>query len=234
MDWILKENIEELKKMVLKEGWFTEGIFNQTINALKERDEKSAKAVLSTGAKVNLMDMKIREKAVIILGTMMPMSTDLRIVTGSFVISSYFQNITERAQEIARKILELIREPQLKPLVIIPEMAKLAISMLRDSMRMYVDQNITGAEAICEKDAEMDNFYEEIREELMVYMMENARYVKRALLLLEIAQKIEETADFATKIVETTSYIITGKQYKCYRDKLYTTETLDSSKGETS
>ncbi|MBO8160263.1 MAG: phosphate signaling complex protein PhoU [Thermosipho sp. (in: Bacteria)] len=232
MEWILKESIEELKKMLLKEGWLAETLFNHAINALKEREESSIKQVLGRKNEINVMDMKIKEKALIILATMMPMSVDLRIVTGSFVISSYFENISEKSLEIARKTLELIRQPQLKPLVTIPEMARLALIMLRESMRMFADQNVNGAETVCEKDNEIDNYLEEVRNELMVYMMEDSKYVKRALLLLEIAQNIEEIADQATKIVETTSYIITGKQYRCFEDKLYTINSLENNKGE--
>ncbi|ABR31387.1 PhoU family transcriptional regulator [Thermosipho melanesiensis] len=227
MDWILKENIEELKKMVLKEGWLIESLLNQVLNALKERDKEAVLNALKNENEINVMDMKIKEKALIILSTLMPMSKDLRMVTGSFVISSYFQDISEKTLDIARKILELIKEPQLKPLITIPEMTKISLIMLRESMRMFADQNILGAESICEKDAEIDNFFDDIRKELMVYMMEDARYVKRALILLEISQKIEEIADIATKIVETTSYIITGRQYKCFGDKLHTIETLE-------
>ncbi|MDK2885846.1 MAG: phosphate transport system protein [Thermosipho sp. (in: thermotogales)] len=234
MDWILKESIEELKKMVLKEGWLAETLFNQALNSLKERDENSAKNVLERKNEINIMDMKIREKALVILSTMMPMSMDLRIVTGSFVISSYFQMISEKSLEIAKKTLELIKEPQLKPLITIPEMAKHVLKMLRESMRMFADQNMNGAEEICERDQEIDDFLEEIRNELLVYMMENSKYVKRALILLEISQNIEEIADQATKIAETTSYIITGKQYRCFNDKLYTIDSLENSKEENS
>lgn len=234
MDWILKENIEELKKMVLKEGWLAETLFNQSMNSLKERDEKSAKNVLGRKNEINIIDMKIREKALAILSTMMPMSKDLRTVTGSFLISSYYQIISEKSLEIAKKTLELIKEPQLKPLVTIPEMAKYALIMLRESMRMFADQNMNGAENICERDQEIDDFLEEVRNELMIYMMENTKYVKRALILLEIAQNIEEIADQATRIAETTSYIISGKQYRCFNDKLYTIDSLENNKEENS
>ncbi|ANQ54395.1 PhoU family transcriptional regulator [Thermosipho affectus] len=227
MDWILKEHVEDLKKMVLKEGWLIESLLNQVLNALKERDKDAAFSALKNENDINVMDMKIREKALIILSTMMPMSRELRMVTGSFVISSYFQEIAEKTLDIAKKVLELIKEPQLKPLITIPEMTKISLIMLRESMRMFADQNVSGAESICEKDAEIDNFFEDIRKELMVYMMEDSKYVKRALILLEISQRIEEIADLATKIVETTSYIITGRQYKCYEDKLHTIESLE-------
>ncbi|MBB6062973.1 phosphate transport system protein [Thermosipho japonicus] len=231
MDWILSENVEELKKMVLKEGWLVESLFNQVINALKERDENASIEVIKKENEINLMDLKIREKALIILSTMMPMSKNLRMVTGSFIISGYFQEIAEKTTDIATMVLELIKEPQLKPLITIPEMAKISMEMLRESMRMFADNNIYGAETICEKDADIDNFYDEIRKELMVYMMEDPKYVKRALILLEISQKIEEIADLATKIVETTSYIITGKQYKCFKDKLHTIDSLEKDGG---
>ncbi|SHH21161.1 phosphate signaling complex PhoU family protein [Thermosipho atlanticus] len=234
MDWILKESIEELKRMVLKEGWLAEALFNQALNALKERDERSARVVLERKNEIKILDMKVREKALIILATMMPMSIDLRIVTGSFVISSYFEMISEKSLEIAEKTLELIKEPQLKPLITIPEMAKYVLIMLRESMRMFADQNIYGAESVCERDNEIDNYLEDVRNELMVYMMENSKYVKRAILLLEIAQNIEEIADQATRIVEVTSYIITGKQYRCFEDKLYTIDTLENNKEENS
>ena len=106
--------------------------------------------VLKKENEINLMDMRIREKALIILSTMMPMARNLRMVTGSFIISGYFQEISEKTVEIAKSIIELVKEPQLKPLITIPEMTRITLIMLRESMRMFADNNIYGAEMICE------------------------------------------------------------------------------------
>jgi len=66
----------------------------------------------------------------------------------------------------------------------------------------------------------VDDLYEKVREELLLYMMESPKYVKRALLLLEIAGHIEIIADYATNIVEVSVYMVQGEPYKCYHDEL--------------
>ncbi|HDG62572.1 MAG: phosphate transport system regulatory protein PhoU [Thermotoga sp. 4484_232] len=220
MRWILREKVEEFKKGVLKAGWFAEKMFKKSISSLIERNANLANEVISDDDLMDQMEIEIHEKAMEILGIFTPIKIELKMVTTGIRIAEILENIGDRSARIAKNALELSKEPPLKPLIDIPKMADITSKMVKESLRMFADADAEKSFEICKQDAEVDELYEKVKEDLLLYMMESPKYVKRALLLLEIANFIEEVADLATNIVEATVYMVKGDLYKCCHDDM--------------
>lgn len=216
----LVQRVEEFKKGVLKAGWFVEKMFHNSISSLIERNQSLAREVIADEEVVDQMEVEIHEKAMEILGLYSPIGSPLLTVTTGIRVAELIENIGDRCFDISKNVLELLEEPPLKPLEDIPLMANQTSEMLRFALRMFADVNTQKAFEVCRMDSIVDDLYEKVREELLLYMMESPKYVKRALLLLEIAGHIEAVADLATNVVEVSVYMVEGESYKCYHDDL--------------
>ena len=61
------------------------------------------------------------------------------------------------------------------------------------------------------EDDEIDNLYDQVFRELLVFMMEDPRTITRATRLLWVAHNLERTGDRVTNICERVVFMVTGK-----------------------
>jgi phosphate transport system protein len=67
------------------------------------------------------------------------------------------------------------------------------------------------AKRICADDDEIDNLYNQVYRELLVFMLEDPRTISRATHLLWVAHNLERIADRVTNICERVAFMVTGK-----------------------
>ena len=102
-------------------------------------------------------------------------------------------------------------EPPLKPLIDIPRMAEQTADMLRRSLDAFVSRDAVEAKKISAEDDLVDQLYDQVFRELLVFMAEDGRTITRATRLIWAAHNLERAADRVTNICERTLFIITGK-----------------------
>ena len=67
---------------------------------------------------------------------------------------------------------------------------------------------------VCDDDDEVDNLYDQVYRELLVFMMQDPQAIQRATYLLWVAHNLERIADRATNIAERVIYLVTGSLSK--------------------
>ncbi|MGC8819526.1 MAG: phosphate signaling complex PhoU family protein [Fervidobacterium sp.] len=216
MKWIVEKSIGELKKAVTKEAWYVEDILRLTSEAFKERKIETAKIVEERCWDVYNEYLNIVRGSQIIVGTCNPEGYALRFLFGSVLVSKILLDASSRLKDISDDIKMLVKEPEMNQSAMVPEMFSFVQKMMRRALRVYVDQNIEGAQGICSQDAFMDEMFLKFKDEIITLIQNNPRVVKRGLLLMDISKALEEICDFAVQIIEITFYILTGKNYTCY------------------
>lgn len=220
MKWIVDERIEEFKKALMKMGWYTEKVFLRSLEALETKDMKLAKQVIEDDNVLDQMEIELREEAAVVLGIHNLTGLQLRFIVGSIRLANIFERIGDCARRISQIIITLLKEQQISFVPNLLKLGKLTSAMLKESLRLLADLQSEGSFEICSKDAEVDEFYLELRNELLNSARGNQENLDRNFLLLELAQKIEETADLSTNIVETVLYVVTAESYKCFKDEM--------------
>ncbi|MGC9771475.1 phosphate uptake regulator, PhoU [Fervidobacterium changbaicum] len=220
MKWIINEKLEELKKYVVKEGWYVEDIFQSCAVAFRERSETLAKEVNKSYWDVYNEYLMILDFSQQLFGMFTPDKRDLRFISGSVIVAKVLLDIADRLRDIASDIINLTKEPDINQSISIPDMFKFSQRMLRKSLRVYVDQNLEGSAAICSQDAQIDESHAKFKDEIVRLIQDNPRVVKRALMLMDISKGLEEISDYSVQIIEVTHFILTGKYYTCYKDLL--------------
>ena len=115
------------------------------------------------------------------------------------------------AEGIAKISLSMGDAPPLKPLIDIPRMAEKATNMLNDSIDSLLNRDMVKANAVCQADDEVDELYDQVYRELLLFMIQDPNTIQRATYLLWVAHDLERIADRATNIAERVIFLITGK-----------------------
>lgn len=207
---------EQLTTEFMKMGEEVKNIVKRSLNALVKKDAQEALDIISYDDIIDNQLIVVEDKATQILADRNPTGQELRRCLSMLKIAISLERIADLATNIAERTLEMKNEEFIKPLIHIPKLAELAVNMLDVSLKAYVENNPDLAEAVCKKDEEADNLYDELYQELMGIMTkaEELSFTRQAILLLLIGGYFERIADYATNIGEEAILINTGKRVK--------------------
>jgi phosphate transport system protein len=205
------EELTALKERILRMGALVETQVANAIKALVERDVELARRVIETDHQVNAYDVEIDEECIRLLALRQPTATDLRFITTAMKISTDLERMSDLAEDICERALELAEEPQLKPYIDIPRMADHARMMLKEALDAFVNRNADLARKVCREDDFVDELTGQVFRELLSYMMENPQTISRAIRITFVAKYIERIADHATNVAEMVVYLVEGK-----------------------
>ena len=208
------EELEGVKQTLLAMGGLVEDQIRRAMKALLERDDALAQEVIDRDRQVNTYDVEIDEQCVSLLALHQPAAGDLRFITTAMKIVTYLERIGDQAVNIAQRVLELNREPRLKPYIDLPRMAERAQRMVKESLDAFVARDTALARRVCGEDAEVDALKEQIFRELLTFMMEDPRTIPRAIRVILISRFLERVADHATNIAEMVVYLVEGKMIR--------------------
>jgi phosphate transport system protein len=208
------EELEGVKQTLLAMGGLVEDQIRRAMKALLERDDALAQEVIDRDRQVNTYDVEVDEQCVSLLALYQPAAGDLRFITTAMKIVTDLERIGDQAVNIAQRVLELNREPQLKPYIDLPRMAEKAQRMVKESLDAFVARDTALARQVCGEDAEVDALKEQIFRELLTFMMEDPRTIPRAIRVILISRFMERVADHATNIAEMVVYLVEGKMVR--------------------
>lgn len=211
MERHFEEDFDRIKSKILKMGSLVEDQIRNALTALVERDEALARQVIENDHNVNTFDVEIDEMALDALVRYQPVARDLRFVTTAMKISTELERMSDLAENICERAIELNEEPQLKPYIDIPHMAERARIMVKESLDAFVKMDSSLARKVIHDDDFVDNLTEQLFRELLSFMMENPKTISRAIRLSFIAKYIERLADHATNVAELVVYLVEGK-----------------------
>ena len=208
------EELKSLKEKLLEMASRAEEQIALAVRGLKDRDEQLACQVIEREEAVNRLDIEIDEMAMRLLALRQPMATDLRFITSAMKIGSDLERIGDLAVNIAERTMDLLKAPQLKPLIDIPRMAELAQEMVRDALNAFINVDDRLAQEVCERDDVVDQLNDQVFRELLTYMIQDSRTISRAVDLILVGRHLERIADHATNIGEDVIYMVRGKTIK--------------------
>ena len=205
------EELKTLKEKILHMGAMVETQIANAIKALVERDSDLARETIEKDHKVNAMDVEIDDDSVRLIALHQPMAKDLRFITTAMKISTELERMSDLAENIAERALELNEEPQLKPYIDIPRMAVHAQQMVKEALDAFVNRNVDLAWKVIRDDDFIDGLTHQIFRELVSFMLEDQHTIARAIRITFISKYLERIADHATNIAELVVYLVEGK-----------------------
>jgi len=205
------EELSDLKTKLLRMAGQVEDQIDQALTALVTRDSALARQVIERDHLVNALDVEIDEESIQLLALHQPAARDLRLVTTAMKIATELERISDLAENVCERAIELNEEPQLKPYIDIPMMGNMARMMVKQSIDAFVKDDAMLARKVLTDDDFVDDLMEQLFRELLSFMLEDARTISRAIRLSFIAKYLERMADHATNIAELVVYLVEGK-----------------------
>src|SRR5258706_15492670 len=150
-----ENELDGLKQKLLAMASHAETAVNQAIQALVERNYELALQVRQNDKVLDRFEIEIDDLAIHLLAKA-PLASDLRLITVAMKISQNLERIGDEAAKIAKRARALSNEPPLKVTVDLPQMARLALDMLKAALDSFVNRDAAAARAVIPRDEEVD------------------------------------------------------------------------------
>jgi len=213
--------LSSLNTDLLKMATLTEKAIYNSIEALKTNNKESAKNVIEDDSKIDELEVIIEETAINLLALQQPMAADLRFITTGMKINSELERIADLAVNIAQRVIGLVGQPLLKPLVDIPKLSDIARNMVKEAIDAFVNRDELLAKKVILADPEADKLRNSIYNEIINdYIVKDGSCAPRAIPLILIARHLERICDHATYIAEDVIYMVQAKVIKHHPEKL--------------
>lgn len=209
-----EHQLRELKDKLLLMSHHAEKMIADSIRSLVERRPSLADEVIKSDDTMDQLEIEIDNLCYQVLALEQPVARDLRFVATALKIVRDIERIGDIAVNIAERVSELIHEPELKRMIDLPIMANAAQTILKDSLDAFVNSDAELAEKVIRDDKFIDDCYEQIFRELLTYMMEDTKYISRALKVIFIAKHLERVGDHSSNIAEMVVFLVRGQDIR--------------------
>ncbi len=205
------QELDQLRGLIAEMGGLAEAAITESMRALMQRDTEAAQQVIEDDRKIDLLEGEIERNAVQIIALRAPMADDLRDVVAALKIAGVVERIGDYAKNIAKRVHVIEDAPNIEPLSLLPEMARIAGEMVHNVLDAFAARDAEKAVAVCQRDRAVDDFYNSIFRTLLTFMMETPHNITPATHLLFIAKNLERIGDHATNVAEMVYFAATGQ-----------------------
>jgi phosphate transport system protein len=213
------EQLQALRSHLMKMSAMAEVMIADAVRSVVERDKDAIPPVYEREELVNDMQIEIDESCMKLIALNQPAAADLRFILGIIRTNAELERLADEAVNIVKKADHLLTVEQLKPFELIPETSHIARSMVRDSLRSFVNRNTSLAREVLLRDDQLDALKTKIIELLKTCMTEDPKTVSRALDLMYIARCLERIGDHATNIAENAIFVVEGLDVRHHADE---------------
>lgn len=179
------------------------------MKALFEADAEMAEKTLKYEKEIDQKEKDIESLCMRLLLMQQPVATDLRTVSSALKMISDMERIGDQAEDIV-EILEYMKEEALPQEKNLDGMAKAAASMVNRAVDSFINRDMEMAEKVIEADDAVDEYFSQVKKDLIIMIAQNPEKGELYLDLLMIAKYLERIADHATNIAEWVIYGISG------------------------
>ena len=202
------KQLEELGKEMQEMGVMVEESIQKAIEALLRQDAELAKTVMETDALVNQKQKEIENLCFTLLMQQQPVASDLRTISAALKMVTDMERIGDHATDISEMTVHLAREPYIKNLYHIRQMASETMWMLIQSIEAYVEKDEKKANGVILHDDIVDTLFAETKNELIELIHKDKNNGEQATDLLMVAKYFERIGDHATNIAEWVIFSI--------------------------
>ena len=204
------QDLNQLRANIAEMGGLAEAAIAESMRALVRRDPDAARIVIENDVKLDALEIEVERLAVQIIALRAPMADDLREVVAALKIAGLVERIGDYAKNIAKRVHAIEGSSELRPLSLLPEMARITGEMVHMVLDAFVQRDSKKAVEVCERDRAVDDFYNSLFRTLLTFMMEDPQNITAATHLLFVAKNLERIGDHATNVAEMVYFAATG------------------------
>lgn len=203
------EQLFELNRELIEMGSMCEEAIASVAKALTTGDVELAKKVLADSSGIDQMERDIERRCMKLLLHQQPVARDLRLISAALKMITDMERIGDQAEDIADIVMAL-KGRTMEGMKLVIEMAQETGKMVNESVDAFVKKDVELAKQVLAEDDIVDDYFSEIKSDIISLISENANDGEFALDLLMIAKYFERIGDHATNIAEWVIYSVTG------------------------
>ena len=211
---IYQEQLKNLHQELMKMGAACEEIIDLAARSLTDYDRELEEKTAQVGASIDESERTIETTCLKLLLRQQPVARDLRQISAAMKMITDMERIGDQAEDIVDLIPKMKRGgaanyPRIR------EMAKAAQYMVTEAVNAYVKQDLDLARQVMDYDDVIDNYFNEIKTDILGFVAANPNEGEFALDLLMIDKYFERIGDHCTNIAEWVEFSVTGIHRSC-------------------
>jgi phosphate transport system protein len=218
-DKAFEQDLRELREMLLSMGARVERQIADSMASLTERDPALAETVKASDQELNRLEVDVDQMCRRILALRQPAASDLRFITTALKIVTDLERIGDLAVNIAERAIDLAQAPPLAHYQDLPRLAELAQRQVKRALDAFVAEDTQLAEEVLKGDDHVDALFLKIFNELLSFMLEDSRFIRRAMGLMFVAKHLERVGDHAMNLAEMVIYMVRGTDVRHPRSR---------------
>ena len=207
---MLQAEIKTLQHKLLEMAGLAEQMLRQAIESVLTRDEALARMVVDTDDTIDAFENEIESSCIQLIALHQPVASELRFLMMVMKISHNIERLGDKSVAIAKRSIELMEYPPVKPFVDLPHVAHVIQTMVKDVLDAFVNRNAELAFEVRERDSEVDEIYERMLNELLTLLSEHPKLIEPGISLLLLFRHLERVGDLAANISEEVYYLVKG------------------------
>ncbi|MEM1058878.1 MAG: phosphate signaling complex protein PhoU [Verrucomicrobiota bacterium] len=207
-------DLDNIRENLLMMSSLADRNLGLAVRALTERDSALCDMVESEDSQIDALEVAIDEQVITYMALNSPVATDCRFMLVACKVSGNFERVGDEAVSIARRARQLNAEPAMAVIDTLAEMAELALEMLRDSVRAFIEGDIELTRAIKKRDKEVDRMEKRVADNMREVMEADPSKVASALKVVMITRSLERVADHAKNVAEEIFYLFEARDIR--------------------
>lgn len=208
------QQLKQLNDLLIQMGQLVEHSIEMAIGALVGQDVGKAHATIEFEEEIDEKEKEIERLCLKLLLCQQPVARDLRFISAALKMVTDLERIGDQASDIARISIFLAKEPYIKKLDHIKQMAAETTDMVIQSIDAYVENDVKKARAVIAHDDVVDDLFKMVRHELVDLINQDVNNGEQATDFLMVAKYFEKIGDHAVNIAEWVLFSVNGVKEK--------------------
>lgn len=183
----------------------------RAVDALVNRNFDEAREVKRDDKAMDALRYDIERVCLAAMATQQPVAHDLRELIAASIVAVELERCGDYAKGVAKAARRIARSDGGIPLFNLPDMDRLARSMLERSTRAFLEGDVQLAQQVLEDDERLDQMYNALLAQVMNAMADSPRHIESGMWLLHAGHSLERIGDRATNVAERTIFVATGE-----------------------
>lgn len=212
----LQHDIDFIRSKLMQMVALDEQALTRGLDAFLRGDRQLAYSIILRDQDVDALETELDRLCIEFIVRHQPAAGLLRFVYSASKVVGALERIGDYAESVARHVLLLTPGPPAVPTDRFVEIANLAIPMLHNSMRAFLDKNPDLARATMASEPRVNQVRDAINSDLVGWRERGELALHDLPAMITVARRFERVSDQATNICEEALYFATG-EYQRHR-----------------
>lgn len=204
------EELKILFNKLVEMGALVEEQIQNSLTALRNRDENLASRTIYEDEHVNKMHREIERECMNLILHQQPVAADLRNISACMKIVTDMERIGDHAQDISEISISLGNNKLNNELDELNKLFDVIKVMLKGAVDSFVNSDIEMAQKVKKMDNTVDYLYAEFKKRAIISIIESPAFAEEWVDILQVAKYLERVGDHAENITEWVIFSVTG------------------------